>query len=134
MTEKTTQTLLTALLICVGALLYLDWKRQGEIELLHERLDNLRLDGLGMSVRDGAPVRLRDSAPVPAPSAPAAPSAAAAPIVPPAPPVVVIADPMPGDGFMPSEAPAANEIHPLLRSVAVAHGSGNVTPPEGAAA
>lgn len=135
MNEKTTQTLLTALLLCVAALLYLDWKRQGEIELLHERLDNLRLDALGMSARDGASVR-RDVAPVPAPSEPVAPAATAPP--PPAPmPTVVIADPVPGDGnFMPAEAPTIKEIHPLLRAVATAHGNGTVVtpPPEGAVA
>ena len=34
--------LMFTLLLCVcGALLYLDWRRQGEIELLHERLDGI---------------------------------------------------------------------------------------------
>ena len=40
--------LVVALLLVCAALLYLDWRRQGEIELLHVRLDALdarRWDG-----------------------------------------------------------------------------------------
>lgn len=34
--------LMVALVLCVcGALVYLDWRRQGEIEFLHERIDGL---------------------------------------------------------------------------------------------
>lgn len=49
--------LMFVLVLCVcGALLYLDWLRQGEIELLHERLDGLEeparraLDALNDSI------------------------------------------------------------------------------------
>lgn len=40
--------LLVALLLACSALLYLDWRRQGEVELLHERVDTFegRLRGI----------------------------------------------------------------------------------------
>lgn len=123
MSDKTTQTLLFAVLLCVGALMYLDWKRQGELDLLHERLDNLNLSLRGTVAEPvQAPPPPAAAAPVSAaPAAPAPPS--------PAPErayaVDVIDDPVPGDGFMPSEAPSATEVHPLLRSVLQAHNGGN---------
>lgn len=36
-----TNALLVVLVLCCGSLLYLDWRRQGELELLHLRVDGL---------------------------------------------------------------------------------------------
>lgn len=41
MDERSTALMFVLVLCVCGALLYLDWRRQGEVELLHERLDSL---------------------------------------------------------------------------------------------
>lgn len=41
MHRRDTEVVLAALLLVCAALLYLDWRRQGEIENLHARIDTL---------------------------------------------------------------------------------------------
>lgn len=46
MTDNAMSNVLLMALVCVcAALLYLDWRRQGETELLHERVDRLERAG-----------------------------------------------------------------------------------------
>lgn len=114
--------LLILLLLCVAALTYLDWRRQGEIDNLHARIDGLP---------QAAPRTLR---PIPEPAAaPAAviPAPVSATPTPPAPAPEramsegdVIRDPLPGLDGGANGMPAASDVHPLLRSVMEAHGDG----------
>jgi hypothetical protein len=57
-----TNVLLVALLCSCAALLYLDWRRQGETELLHERVDRLEAVGFVRTItvesREPAPTEL----------------------------------------------------------------------------
>lgn len=41
MDERNTWLMFALVLVVCGALVYLDWRRQGEIEFLHERIDGL---------------------------------------------------------------------------------------------
>lgn len=41
MSERDAVFVMVVMLAVCGALLYLDWRRQGEIDLLHDRLDLL---------------------------------------------------------------------------------------------
>jgi hypothetical protein len=117
-------TALILVMLCVAALLYLDWRRQGEIELLHERIDSLP---------QAAPRTLRPSTPredaAPSPAAVHVPAPASAPPAPPAPAPEraategdVIRDPLPGREGGSNGMPEKSDVHPLLRSVMEAHG------------
>lgn len=41
MKQRDVAMMMLLVLVVCAALLYLDWRRQGEIELLHERIDSL---------------------------------------------------------------------------------------------
>jgi hypothetical protein len=96
--------LLVLLLLAMGALVYLDWRKSGEIENLHARLDQLV-----------PPAPLRTTAPPPAAPSPTVPT-------PPPAPVFV------GDEVLPGSVPVDEHVvvenngpHPLIRSVLQAH-------------
>jgi hypothetical protein len=121
MSERGTQWLLVLLVACMGALLYLDWRRQGELEMLGERVDtlNLRLPREGERGGQGAV-----APPRPVPPPPAAPAAAAPAVAVVEPAAVVLADPLPG-AFVAETGPPAPTLpglHPLELLVRQAHG------------
>ena len=60
MDERNTALMFVLVLCVCGALLYLDWRRQGEIEYLHDRFDALN------DAADAAMSRLRGDEPAPA--------------------------------------------------------------------
>ncbi len=112
--------LVVLLLLCVAALVYLDWRRAGEIDNLHARIDRLP---------QAAPRPLqRDEAPAPAPPPPPRVNPQAGTPEPPTPAPEraadegdVIRDPVLGETG-PNGMPAQVDVHPLLRSVLEAHG------------
>lgn len=110
---------LALLLLCVGVLVYLDWRRQGEIDNLHARIDGLP---------QAAPRTLRPQ-PEPAPAPAAAPAPVSSVPAPPAPAPEraatqgdVITDPVPGLEGGANGMPTPAQVHPLLLSVMQAHG------------
>lgn len=132
-----TLLLLVVALLC-AAVLYLDWRTRGELDLLHERIDRLNLDGGRLRVvrEPAAAAQPRVTAPVSSPSPAAAPPSgptaaqftgheapAGAPERAAALPPEVIVDPLPGLETGGGEPPAADGVHPLIASVLAAHTS-----------
>ena len=103
MNDGASRTILTMLLLCVAALVYLDWRRTGEIENLHARLDKL-----------APPSPLR---------APPTPQTPAAPVHAPEPVFVGDGEVLPGS--VPVDETATTEPsmgpHPLVQAVLRAH-------------
>lgn len=107
-TSNNTVIIVLLLLVC-AALVYLDWRKGGEIELLHARIDTMV-----------PPTPMRTAAPPPTTPPPTVPAPPAAPVS----PVFV------GDGeVLPGSAPIDQSVvveptagpHPLIRATLQAH-------------
>lgn len=115
--------LVAVLILCVAVLIFLDWKRQGEIDNLHARIDRLP-QAAPRPLKAEPHSRERESAPPP-PAAPFVQQGDPPPT--PAPERAlnqddVITDPLAGVNGGANSFNAHPELNPLIRAVMEAHG------------